>query len=104
MILLGGFSTNMLDMPTTVSFELITQETTKELLCEDDFESAIAYYPFACVLSELLHMDIPCDRWEVKLQEGDCAIIAQYNGPKITGTTRELPARGNVQWTLVEVD
>ena len=77
--LVNAFSVNMLfQLPAVVKFEEISLEEAKKMI-ENGFESAIGHQGTAQVLSQLLSVNVPVARKEVKLSKGQIAIIFQLN-------------------------
>lgn len=74
----NAFSLSMLQTPSgTIRFKQIGLEEVKTLL-EHKFESAVGHQSTADLLSQLLEVDIPMNRIQLKLGSGDILIIAQF--------------------------
>ena len=75
--LTNAFSVNMLSqLPAVVRFEEISVEEAKNLIT-NGFESAVGHAGTAQILSQLLSVNVPVARKEVKLARGQVAVIFQ---------------------------
>jgi hypothetical protein len=59
------------------TYKPISIEEAKELLQNNEFTSAIGHESTAKLLSELLNINIPANRIQVKMSSGDVAIVFQ---------------------------
>ena len=78
--LANAFSLNMLGTKAKVKIriEKITAEEVKNIIqFHGKFQSAIGHLSTANVLSELLGIEVPHNRTEIKLEKGDVLIVFQ---------------------------
>ena len=75
--LANAFSVNMLSqLPAVVKFEEISLEEAKRILA-NGFESAVGHQGTSQLLSQLLGIQVPTVRRELKLSKGQTVIIFQ---------------------------
>lgn len=99
----NAFSGNMLDlaeMPVNVMFSKVDVETVKNI---DNLESCIGHVDTAAVVSDVLGKKVDANRVTVTLKKGDCMIIAQYIGPRLTEGTTKLPEGARIEFLFAKV-
>lgn len=76
--LLNAISPSMFSTPSLVEIYNINIVDAKKELAKG-FHSAVGHQPTADFLSELLEIKIPFNREEIRLKDGDIAIIASLS-------------------------
>jgi hypothetical protein len=89
----NAFSLNMLaSFPANIKIEEVNkQQVFFTALGNPNFVSAIGHADTAKQLSNILGIEVSCDRINVKLDVGDNLIVAQYSGPRLPEGTFTLP-------------
>jgi len=99
MKLVNAFSFNMVtDNEGNVRFCELNKNQAKELLMKGGFESAVGHADTAKVFSNVLDMDIPCERVNVFLKKGDACVLGQYKGPRLQEGATRLPEGARIVW------
>jgi hypothetical protein len=132
MYVLNAFSLNMLDIPegetAEVTFRRITVEEAQRCVQRrlgniGELISAVGHADTAAVFSDVLGVNIPANRIDVKLElylydgvEGleyrdfvgceppprrDFALLGQYKGPRLPEGTKTLPEGATIEWYMV---
>ena len=100
-LICNAFSLNMLK---TLSAKITTEELTvpqvKEALSEG-FESGMGHSTE--LVSNMLGMDIPMNRSNNKIQDGESILVAQYVGPRLPEGAVELPEGATMKFIKVTV-
>ena len=74
----NAFSLSMLtNLPANIRVREVSLEDVKEFLKENSFISAVGHQATADVMSRLLGIQIPFNRIQVTLKEGDVLIVFQ---------------------------
>jgi len=74
----NAFSLNMLESEeATINVKVIDTETVKQIISEEEVESAVGHESTAKVLSQLLGVEVKTERKEIKLKKGDKLIVFQ---------------------------
>lgn len=66
-------------------------------------ESAIGHAETAAIVSDILGVNLPANRCNVKLTRGEKIIIAQYIGPRLPEGATKLPEGAKIEFRMVEV-
>jgi hypothetical protein len=106
MKLLNAFTPAMMEkLPAIVRFEEVT-EAGARVLALAGLESCVGHQASADLYAVKLGIPVPMNRVNVRLVEGDSALIGQYQGPRLPEgrilTTEELGAAG-IKWILVSL-
>lgn len=111
MYLLNSFSLNMLsNLHCQVRVSEIPEISARNLLTDyvDKLVfngiSALGHADTATVVSDILGVEVPCNRMTVTLRPGDRAIVAQYIGPRLMEGATELPANAYIKWVMIEIE
>ena len=102
MFLLNAFSLNMLVGNADVVVREISQTVAASLAA--DCTSAVGHADTAAVFSNVLGVEIPCNRATVALKEGDVALVGQYSGPRLPEGATSLPEGAAIKWLVVGVN
>ena len=102
MYLLNAFSLNMLDGNANVIVRQVTQAVAASLAA--NCTSAVGHADTAAVFSNVLGVEIPCNRATVALKEGDVALVGQYRGPRLPEGATSLPEGATIKWVVVGVN
>lgn len=113
MIIANAFSLNMLEtregefLKRCIEVTEIHQDEVIEKLTDPDLggvESAIGHADTAALISDILGLEIPCERKTLLLNPSNgWLIVAQYQGPRLPEGTTKLPEGANIRWYLVEI-
>ena len=104
MKLLNAFSLSMLESEkATVEVRAILKETARNFLERNGLESYIGHPSTADVLANLLGMAVPVRRDKAVLRDGESAIVAQYNGPRLPEGATQLPKGASIEFRLVTI-
>jgi hypothetical protein len=102
-IVANAFSINMLDRAgQDISFVPVNVEAVKNLLRNEQWESAIGHADIARIVSGLVDAEVSANRINVTLRQGKTSlIIAQYRGPRLKEGATELPKGAAVEFWQV---
>lgn len=103
-ILGNAFSLQMLDLQRTSNVEVmpITLDEVKSLL-KEGFISAVGHQDTANVLSDILGLDVPCNRINVHLTPDDVLVVAQLVGGRLPEGATKLPDGFAFQFVKVRI-
>jgi len=74
----NAFSLNMLESEeATINVKVVDTETVKQIISEEEVESAVGHESTAKVLSQLLGVEVKAERKEIKLKKGDKLVVFQ---------------------------
>ncbi len=99
MYLLNALSLMMVPPPCTIAVKEVSLKDARE----QDFESALGHADTALLISSLLGREYLANRVQVRLGVGDCAMVAQYTGPRLPEGATALPEGAEIKWLLVTV-
>jgi len=100
----NAFSLNMLADPSaTLHVHPLTAAEAAHAL-SGQFTHAVGHADTAAVIADLLGVPVPVSRITVQMHPGDCAIVAQYRGPRLPEGATTLPEGANITFALVEVE
>ena len=99
--LLNAFSLNMLDADADLMVKHVCLEAAQNIakVCV----SAVGHADTASVFSDVLGVDVPCNRTSVTLNKGDLALVGQYSGPRLAEGATSLPEGAAIKWMVVGV-
>jgi len=105
MLLINAISQNMLPLEgSTVSISpLSIMEASSSFTCpfgtgKKILDSAIGHEDMAKVVSSILGFEVPAIRRTVKMRVGECAILAQYTGPRLPEGATKLPEGAEIRF------
>ena len=101
MFLLNAFSLNMLDGDADIAVREVSR--TVAAILAANCSSAVGHADTAAVFSNVLGVEIPCNRVTVALKEGDVALVGQYSGPRLPEGATTLPEGAAIKWVVVGV-
>ena len=101
MFILNAFSLNMLVGNADISVRGVSQKVAACLA--PACVSAVGHADTAAVFSNVLGVEIPCNRATVALKEGDVALVGQYSGPRLPEGATSLPEGATIKWLVVGV-
>jgi hypothetical protein len=108
--ILNAFSLKMLPLSraSEVTVEPITESQAislvhTETMHGDTLESAVGHADTAKILSGIFGRDVACRRVDVRLADGETALVAQYDGPRLPEGATALPEGATFQFILVVV-
>jgi len=102
--LANAFSLNMLNLnrPWQVNVVPMSIEEVKDFIkiaqSNNKFKSAVGHQDLADILTNMLGLEIPCERMTVTLTPDDTLIVAQYVGPRLSEGTTTLPEGAQIQF------
>jgi hypothetical protein len=67
-------------------------------------ESMIGHIDTAKIISGMLGVELPMNRKNVKLAQGEKMIVAQYSGPRLPEGATTLPEGAKIEFVLVEME
>ena len=100
-IISNAFSFNMVQgdkFPCSIRAQEISLEELKEELRTSNWESSIGHGDMAKVLSEMTGFNIPANRRNDSLENGDVLLIAQYTGPRLPEGATSLPEGAKIKF------
>ena len=101
MFLLNAFSLNMLVGNADISVREVSVTVATSLAA--NCTSAVGHADTAAVFSNVLGVEIPCNRATVVLKDGDLALVGQYSGPRLPEGATALPEGAAIKWVVVAV-
>ncbi len=103
-ILSNAFSLQMLDLQRASNVEVtpMTLDEVKSLLSRG-FISAVGHQDTGAVLSDMLGLDVPCNRINVHLTPDDVLVVAQLVGGRLPEGSTKLPDGFTFQFVKVRV-
>ena len=100
-LITNAFSLNMLSsFAANIQTEELTVPQTVEAL-RDGFESGMGHSTE--LVSSILGMDIPQNRSNNKIQDGESILVAQYVGPRLPEGCTSLPEGASLVFIKVTV-
>ena len=102
MFILNAFSLNMI----VGNADIVVREVTQKVaaILAPACISAVGHADTAAVFSNVLGVEIPCNRATVALKEGDVALVGQYSGPRLPEGATTLPEGATIKWLIVGVN
>ena len=101
MFILNAFSLNMIVGNADISVREVSRAMAASLAA--NCTSAVGHADTAAVFSNVLGVEIPCNRATVALKDGDAALVGQYSGPRLPEGATTLPKGATIKWLVVEV-
>ena len=101
MFILNAFSLNMIVGNADISVRGVSQKVAACLA--SGCVSAVGHADTAVVFSNVLGVEIPCNRVTVALKDGDVALVGQYSGPRLPEGATSLPEGATIKWMVVAV-
>ena len=102
MYILNAFSLNMLVGNADIAVREVSQKVAASLAA--NCTSAVGHADTAAVFSNVLGVEIPCNRATVALKEGDVALVGQYSGLRLPEGATSLPEGATIKWVVVRVE
>ena len=100
----NALSLSMLREPdATLWCRKINIQEAKDLLDYYHWASCVGHQDLAQVLSNMLGVQIPVNRDNIRLKAWDKLIVAQYVGPRLPEGAKGLPQDANITFYVVEV-
>jgi hypothetical protein len=102
----NAFSLSMLNGDTVCVFTWLSLKQVKLLvnLSPEGIESFVGHQPTADKFSDILGVQIPCIRGNLKFgRRGDNLLVGQYVGPRLEEGAKTLPAGADIKWCLVTI-
>lgn len=103
-ILGNAFSLQMLDLQRASNVEVtpMTLDEVRQIL-KEGFISAVGHQDTSAVLSDILGLDVPCNRINVHLTSDDVLVVAQLVGGRLPEGSTKLPDGFTFQFVKVRV-
>ena len=101
MFILNAFSLNMIVGDANVAVREVSRTMAASLAAH--CTSAVGHADTAAVFSNVLGVEIPCNRATVALKEGDVALVGQYSGPRLPEGATSLPEGATIKSLVVAV-
>ena len=102
MYILNAFSLNMIGGNADISVREVSRAIAAILA--SGCTSAVGHADTAAVFSNVLGVEIPCNRATVALKDGDAALVGQYSGPRLPEGATTLPEGAAIKWLVVGVN
>ena len=99
--LLNAFSLNMITGDADLLIRQVTVEAATNVARVAT--SAVGHADTAAVFSDVLGIEVPCNRASVSLNPGDVALVGQYIGPRLPEGATSLPEGAAIKWVVVGV-
>lgn len=94
----NAFSLQMVDFPSTISaMEVNPAEIPADAV------SCIGHHDTAAVVSNIIGRDIPANRMNVHLSEGDVIYVAQLTGGRLPEGATTLPENFSIKFIRVSI-
>lgn len=104
MKLFNAFSIQMIDIEdvANVEFKAINKEEAARLL-SNSVESYIGHVDTAAVVSDILDIEVECQRRFGHIDKGEAAVVAQVVGGRLPEGCTKLPENMAIKFFRVEV-
>ena len=105
-VVANDFSLNMLDLgvgATDLQVCRVPPEYIRDVIAEEGFTSIVGHADTAAVFSDILGLNVPCNRATFQLEEGVTLFVGQYKGPRLPEGATTLPEGANVEWAMVTI-
>ena len=106
-VIANAFSLNMLDLAVGITNLQVCPASTEfireEIEAEGGFTSIVGHADTAAVFSDILGLDVPCNRATFQLEEGVTLFVGQYKGPRLPEGATTLPEGAKVEWAMVTI-
>lgn len=100
--LANSFSVNMLQTTdTTVRFSEVSLSEAIDFA--KTAKSVVGHDTTATIFSDILGLDVPCNRATISLRPGDCVLLGQYSGARLDPYTTRLPDGAKIRWIKVNL-
>lgn len=101
-VIANAFSLNMMaldDGPEQLTITSIHQSQVLEEIEEaGSFTSIVGHADTAAVFSEVLRIEVSCNRATFTLEPGTTLIVGQYKGPRLPEGAKTLPEGAKIEW------
>jgi hypothetical protein len=91
--------------PMSIKLEVsrLSPEGARDWVRRESWTSIVGHDDTATLLSELLGVPITKNRISTSLAVGDCILVCQYNGERLTEGAKTLPPNAIIRYFLVSV-
>ena len=101
-VVANAFSLNMLalnDGPERLTVTpMHRDQVLEEIEKAGGFTSCVGHADTAAVLTNVLGVEVPCNRATFTLEEGTILIVGQYKGPRLSEGATSLPEGARIEW------
>lgn len=97
----NAFSLNMMSIEDDFSLLRVKKVAPSDI--PSDVESIIGHPDTAAVVSGILGFQLPCNRANLTLNNGDILYVAQYRGPRLPEGATELPENATLEFLEVSM-
>ena len=106
-VIANAFSLNMLELEVGVT-NLQVCPTSPEYIRQEAedagcYASIVGHADTAAVFSEILGLNVPCNRATFTLKEDHILFVGQYKGPRLPEGATSLPEGAAVEWAMVVI-
>lgn len=98
----NAFSLQMLDVAVKNTVTVVPVDDPKAVVAEQ-FTSAVGHADTARIFSDVLGVEVPAQRINVKLTAADTLLVGQYIGPRLPEGATTLPEGASICWLMVTV-
>lgn len=98
--LANSFSMNMTDYDGFILFRSRKIDPSEVAV---DAVSAIGHVDTARIVSTILGREVPAERKDVHLKEGDILYVAQYKGPRLPEGATQLPEGAQLEFHEIAI-
>lgn len=106
-VIANAFSINMLTLEVGITDLQICPASPDVIRQEIEevggFTSIVGHADTAAVFSDILGLDVPCNRATFTLEEGVVLFVGQYKGPRLPEGATTLPEGAKVEWAMVTI-
>lgn len=102
-VVVNAFSLNMLDRAgVDLAVRPINEQGVRNLLNNEQWESAIGHADTAAVVSSVLGREVPANRVSAQFNPRETSlIVAQYTGPRLPEGATKLPEGAKIEFWQV---
>ena len=106
-VVANAFSLNMLTLEVGITDLQICPASPEcireEIEAAGGFTSIVGHADTAAVFSDILGLNVPCNRATFTLEEGVTLFVGQYKGPRLPEGATSLPEGAAVEWAMVVI-
>jgi len=104
--ILNAFSLNFFNFSfgSTVNVSVTPVTTATAAVIAANAQSAVGHQSTADVFSDVLGVDVACNRTSIALVSGDQVLVGQYKGPRLQEGATQLPEGATIAFLLVTVN
>ena len=104
MFILNAFSLNMVPFQVcNIAMMELSVEGVQEIIEDEGLESGIGHPDTAKIIGNMIGIELPVNRANITLKQGDKVLIGQYMGPRLPEGATVLPEGARIKFIKISV-